>query len=128
MLEQPREDLGAVADVQVDVELRVAVAERADERRHDAGGPPDVTALMRSVARAPSAHSRAARPPSSSRPSTCAAYGANAAPARGPEPAAVALEELGAHLALERSDGRAHGRLRDEQLLGGRRHRAAAHD
>ena len=40
VVEQAREDLAAVADVQVDVELGVRVAERADERRHDvvAGG------------------------------------------------------------------------------------------
>jgi hypothetical protein len=51
--------------------------------------PADVTALMRSIARSPATASRAARPPCSSRPSTCVAYGANAAPAavgRSPRP------------------------------------------
>ena len=51
--------------------------------------PAEVTALIRSIERPPAAASRAARSPSSSSPSTCAAYGAKAVPAsvgRSPRP------------------------------------------
>ena len=90
--------------------------------------PADVTALMRSVARPPSAASRAARAALLEQPEHVRRVGRERRARAGrPQPAAVALEQLRADLALERGDRRRHRRLRDEQLLGGGRHRAAAH-
>ena len=127
VLEQPGEDLGAVADVQVDVELRMAVAERADERRHDVVAGRGDGADAQDRPRAGGALARRAAALLEQAEDVRGVRREGAPRRRRPQPAAVALEQLGAHLALERGHRGAHRRLGDEELLGGRRDRAAAH-
>jgi hypothetical protein len=127
VVEEPREDLGAVADVKRDVELGVRVAERADQRRHemvagrrDRADPQRRAAALGRLARRPLAlleqpqHVRRIRRE-------------RRAPIRRPQTAPVTLDQLDAHLALQRRDRRGNRRLRDEQLVGGSGHRPAAH-
>ena len=127
VLEQPGEDLAPVADVEVDVELRVRVAERADERRDDvvAGArhradPQRRPAALRGLARRPAARLEQPEHVRGVRRERRAGRGRA-------QPAPVALEQLRADLALERGDRRRHRRLRDDELLCRSRHRPASH-
>ena len=128
MVEQLREDLGAVADVQADLELGMRVAEGPDQLRDEvvAGGGDRGDAQRRAtlIGRLErGAAALAEQPEHVRRVRRVRRAGGGRAQAT-----AVALEQLGADLALERRERGRHRRLRHHQLLRGRRHRPAPHD